>query len=477
MSNMDPSFTRISVSELLHTCANEYGNSPAITAMYNESLVQKSFIDFERDCAKVSSVFKKNGLSGDYILIDAQNDYETITCIYASMISGNIAVPINLDLPDDIIESVLTRLTPTTFICHEENLDVISYFDAFSNVNILKSSDIRNIIEDGSGNEFINLDIDPKTPSLVILTSGSTGLSKLVLNYHELIIPGKQWWPKRGLSACPLYHMYGIALIMDFLCAGAHIMVSDIKHCIENIDFFKPSELMGVPSFLTMVMKQYEAGKVDISSLRFILSCSAPQNADTLKKYTAMGVESHDEYGATETGTTLGKRIQGGDPEGSVGYILDDPVIISEEGEVLVHKSHSFLKYIADEDATNQALYEDYYHTGDKGIIKDGFLYITGRFKNLIILSNGENISPERIENFFSKYSQIEEIVVKGSDDDTIVAYVYPKDGNAEFNHEIEKFVSSYNRTVPSYYRIGSIIFRDKPFEKTASNKILRNKI
>lgn len=108
-------------------------------------------------------------------------------------------------------------------------------------------------------------------------------------------------------------------------------------------------------------------------------------------------------------------------------------------------------------------------------IDEDGFLFITGRIKNIIILSNGENVSPEAIENRIYRCGIIDEAVAYAENDEIHLG-VYCEDMNKEKQEEIEEFIKAYNKSVPTYHRIKKIDFRDKPFEKTASNKIKRPK-
>ena len=474
---MNDDFKTLTIPEIIVKCSEIYCDSPALTAVCGGKTVQKSFVEFRNDCAHLSNKFHEMKLTGKYIVIDADNDYETVVAVFAAMMCGSIAFPFNFDLPDDIIEYVMGIIKPSLFICHEDNVETAEGFDCFRDVSIMPVSDICVTLEDRNKDSYICSEISQDSPALIILTSGTTSKPKLVLHSHKQINPGKHWWPVKGMSASALYHMYGFFLVAIFLCAGGHLMLTDVRHCIENINAFKPSELMGTPSFLTMLMRQHEAGIVDFSNLKTVMSCCAPANRETLKKYQAIGVETHDEYGSTETGTTLGIRAKGGDPEGSVGYVQDEALKIDNNGEVLVDAAYTFIEYIGNPEATKEAIGDGWFHTGDIGKIVDGFLFITGRIKNVIILSNGENVSPESIEDYFYKFSFIDEVIVKGSDDDIIEAHIYPLDGNADYMGDIQNAVKSYNKTVPSYYKVGRVILRDKPFEKNATNKILRNKI
>jgi long-chain acyl-CoA synthetase len=149
-------------------------------------------------------------------------------------------------------------------------------------------------------------------------------------------------------------------------------------------------------------------------------------------------------------------------------------VKINEDGEVLIKGTPVMLGYYKDEKATSEALKDGWYSTGDIGTIdNEGFITLTGRKKNLIILSNGENISPEELETDLLQDRAVQEAVVYELNN-AIVAEVYP---TAEYLHNDEYFENirkSVNRKRPIYKQISKIILRDEEFPKNTSGKILR---
>ena len=157
---------------------------------------------------------------------------------------------------------------------------------------------------------------------------------------------------------------------------------------------------------------------------------------------------------------------------------VDDVRVV--DGEIQVKGPSVMLGYYKKPERTAEAFTEDgYLHTGDLGYIENGHIYLVGRKKNLIILSNGENISPEELENKFVDDGIVKEIVVRG-EKDTIIAEIYPDEaladamGITDISAEISKIVDRVNSTMNTDRQIHSFIIREKPFERTSTGKIKR---
>jgi long-chain acyl-CoA synthetase len=149
------------------------------------------------------------------------------------------------------------------------------------------------------------------------------------------------------------------------------------------------------------------------------------------------------------------------------------------EGEVCVRSPGVMLGYYKDEEATREVIWDGWFHTGDIGYIdEDDYVYLSGRIKNLIILANGENVSPEEIELRLIDHPAIQELVVYAKGD-RIAAQIYVSPDAQEENpqEEIRRFIEQYNDSAPSFKQISVVEFRNSPFERTASQKILRNSL
>lgn len=227
--------------------------------------------------------------------------------------------------------------------------------------------------------------------------------------------------------------------------------------------------------------------------MQLIVCGGAPLSTDLVAFFDAIGITVLNGYGITECAPVLAVNRNQLQKEGSVGQPLpNDTVKIRNpdeqgEGEICVKGPNVMLGYYKDEEATAEAFDEDgYFRTGDIGKTdNDGWLYITGRAKNLIILSNGKNVYPEEIESAFSHVEGIADIVVyegvsaRGSSHNAIVAEIFPTEPYLNMDRDeayayFYSFVQEYNRTAVPYKKIGMLKIRTEEFPKNTLRKIVR---
>jgi long-chain acyl-CoA synthetase len=225
-----------------------------------------------------------------------------------------------------------------------------------------------------------------------------------------------------------------------------------------------------------------------------VICGGAPLKQEIIDTFAALGITIVNGYGITECAPLISVNRNKQTKDGSVGMPIPmDEVKINEpdengEGEIFVKGPNVLMGYYQDEEATAAAFDEDgYFKTGDYGRIdEDGFLYITGRLKNLIILSNGKNVYPEEIEAELANVPGVEDIVVyegisrRGSEHNAIVAEIYANEefiaqNNIENKYDYFKpFINEFNRTCVPYKKIGILKIRDIPFDKNTLRKITR---
>ena len=398
----------------------------------------------------------------------------------------------------------------------------------------------RERLDEGDRSYFEN-PLKPDELSTLIFTSGTTGSGKGVMLTQNGLMADlyaglrRVSLSRKTIAVLPPHHTYGCNVgLVAHVAAGCEVYLSDgLRHIQRELREEQPEHLTLVPLFvetfyrrilstakdqgkdklLRRMMKMSNAmRKIGIDArrsifssvlasfggkLRLVISGGAPISREILDTFDAIGVTVINGYGITECSPLISVTHQLAPISGSVGKPLScNKVRLREpnaegEGEICVRGANVMLGYYKDPDATERAFDEDgYFRTGDFGKFdKDGNLYITGRLKNLIILSNGKNVYPEEIEKEFLSSPAVLEIVVyegqsrRGVEQNAIVAEIYPnrdylskigvEDEQAYFREAIER----YNKTAVAYKKIGRLKLRREEFPKNTLRKILRYRL
>ncbi len=335
----------------------------------------------------------------------------------------------------------------------------------------------------------------------IIYTSGTTGKSKGVMltqrnlydNIKNVVVtvePGTAM-----LSVLPIHHAY--CLVMDWMMGfskGAVLCINDsLLHMVRNIGRFEPEIMLMVPLMIETIYKRLEqagdsgdkkaVGRAVFGpNLKTIYSGGAHLDPYYIEAMNEYGVEICEGYGMSECSPVISTNGELGNKPGSVGLPLANAEVKIENGEVVVRGTSVMKGYYKMPRETGEAIKDGWLHTGDLGRIdEDGFLFITGRLKNLIILSNGENISPEEIESAFELNPLISEIVVTG-EDNGLCARIYPDPdyieshpmSEEEIRESLQGALDEYNKKQPSYKALVGLVVRKYPFLKSATKKIKR---
>ena len=395
---------------------------------------------------------------------------------------------------------------------------------------------------------YFSAPIDVDALALLVFTSGTTGKGKGVMlsqrNFKSDLADVIQYidFSVKCMNVLPPHHTYGSSVsIYGQNSIGCDIYISSgVKYILKELKEHKPGHLVAVPlyveTFYRRILKgidekgKFAAGLVKTllkvngachkiglkpldgffkkkilasfgGELNMIISGGAPLNQEMADLFDALGVKVLNGYGITECAPILAVNRNEYIVPKSVGPVLDivDARIADPnedgEGEIQVKGPNVMLGYYKDDEANADAFTEDgYFRTGDYGKLenrKDGtrILYITGRLKNLIILSNGKNVYPEEIEDALAATPGIVEIIVyegkskRGITENKIVAEIYPdkdaleKSGVTDLQAYFKKYVNEYNKTAVAYKKIDIVKVRDEEFPKNTLRKILRRKI
>ena len=343
-------------------------------------------------------------------------------------------------------------------------------------------------------------DIPSESLASIVYTSGTTGKAKGVMLTHGNLIDNAMCQDNESstedtlLSVLPIHHVYCFACdILLSLRYGATVCVNDaMMRIAQNLKLFRPTIILLVPMIAETILKQINAAakakglpaKAVAQAffggrLKGIYSGGAYLAPEIIKAYGEFGIPIAQGYGMTECSPRIATAdFNNASMLGDVGAIVNGCEVKIVEGEIVVKSPSVMQGYYKFPEATAEALDADgWLHTGDLGYAEDGRLYITGRKKNLIILSNGENVSPEELENKFAAIDLAAEVLVY-AEEGYITAEILP---NLEMCPDIDEaaaklneIIKEINTTLPSSKTIRRLRVRDKEFDKTTSRKIKR---
>lgn len=473
-------------------------------------IVEKTFGRFLEDALRVSSWLAGQGDGVIHAGLLGSSSIAYITALLGCVTNGNVAVPIDPQLsPPEIMDNL-----------NRADVTVLFYDQKFrSLIESMKSEcpQIKAYVclarEEGAASEgTVSLKeilessapagpvpVDPQQCACILYTSGTTGKSKGVMLSHANLIDNATCCDNEGsdtdilLTVLPIHHAY--CLTCDVLLSlryGATLCINDsLIRLMLNINLFQPTKLLLVPMMVETIYRRIMAEKkknpllpmklighkVFGKDLEVIFCGGAYLSPEMTRAYAKMGIPLLQGYGMTECAPRIASSSLADPSTGEdVGRVVKNCRVKIEDGEILVRSPSVMLGYYKNEAATREMFTEDgWLKTGDLGYVKDERIYITGRRKNLIILSNGENISPEELENRFAGSEWMAEIMVY-SEEEQITAEVYPfpeyaRKAEALFRKKVEEI----NKTVPPAKRILRLRLRDTEFEKTTSRKVKRN--
>lgn len=374
----------------------------------------------------------------------------------------------------------------------------------------------------------------PEDIAIILYTSGTTGRSKGAMLSHKNIVTNIQAAIHRfqldssieTLSFLPINHVFEqvCGVLLPLSLGGKVSFAQSIKKLGDNLSEVKPTFLLGVPAvyrlLLDRIMKNIESKSASRLLYKFpitrkivtnkvqqavgtrttFVSGGAALDPAVAQGFSDLGLTLLQGYGITETSPVISAESPFKSKPGTVGEVLDDVQIkinrpnSDGEGEILVKGPNVMLGYYKNDKATEEALRDGWYHTGDLGRIdKDQMLAICGRVKNLIVTPNGKNVYPEEIENQLLKSPYIAEIMVYGhkvsATAEEVYAVIFPneetlfalaKDRNdeplsaQEIEEMIRKEVLSFGKDLADYKRVKKFTLREDEFPKTTTRKIKR---
>lgn len=409
---------------------------------------------------------------------------------------------------------------------------------------------IYTLVEEGNklieaGNkDYIETEIDNNIMSILLFTSGTTSKSKAVMlsqnniaaNVYAMQRVEGIYETDSNLAFLPMHHIFGSTCIIMMLACGVRTSFPDgLRYVAQNLKEYEISVFVGVPLLVEAIYNKIQKeidkqGKtkliktaikisnfllklhIDIrrklfkqvieqlgGKLRFVISGGAALDPVVEKGFWDLGIQMVQGYGLTETAPVIASENDFKTRLGSIGVPMENVTVefVNQDengiGELRVKGPNVMLGYYENEEETNNVLKDGWFYTGDLGYKdKDGFIFLTGRQKDMIVLKNGKKIFPEEIETLVNRIDLVEECIVFGMPDEKdkndlklSVKVVYNKDevkakhgdiSEEEIKNIIwDRIKNEVNTTVPRYKHITNMILTDKELIKTTTKKVKRN--
>lgn len=436
-----------------------------------------------------------------------------------------------------VVEEAIQGVESIEFVI---NMDALDHMENKLSLKKLQRAGKRLLLEEQRC--FIDAEVDREAMCSLLFTSGTTGLAKGVMLSHKNITANVYNMSKyvdvsknfTGLSVLPMHHTYELTChVFTCMYQGCCVAICEgLKYIVKNMAESQATIMLGVPLIFESMHKKVwkkaedsgkadkmraavqlskKLGKFNIKStkklfkavhqamgghMQMFISGAAAIDPVVIEDFNAMGITMFQGYGMTENSPIIAVNKDRYFKPASVGLPIpgtEIQIIDQDEngvGEIICKGDSVMLGYYNDPEETAKVLIDGWLQTGDYGYFdKDGFLYISGRKKNVIVTKNGKNIFPEEVEFYLNKSEYISEVVVWGVDDektgDTVVqAEIFPdyptleekfgKVSEEELKRILKKEVDEINEHMPPYKRVKRFEIREEEFEKTTTKKIKR---
>ena len=398
------------------------------------------------------------------------------------------------------------------------------------------------ILKNGN-NEYVNCEIDNDKMAILLFTSGTTSKSKAVMlsntniasNVYAMLLVEDMRSTDNNLAFLPFHHIFGSTCMIVMIAIGAKTAFPDgLRYVAQNLKEYQISLFVGVPLLVEAIYKNIEKeiekkGKtrlinnakklsncllklhIDVrrklfkdvidalgGRMRFIISGGAPLDKKVAQGFNELGIEVVQGYGLTETSPVISAENAKKKRYGSIGFPMENvevEIINKDEngiGEIRVKGPNVMLGYYENEEATKKVMKDGWFYTGDLACKdKDGFIFLTGRQKDMIVLKNGKKVFPEELETLINRLDLVKECIVYGMPDEKdkndlklSVKIVYDKKiaeekysgkSEGELYQILWEKVKEINKTFPPYKYIKNMILTDEELIKTTTQKVKRN--
>lgn len=518
----------VDLQDFVKEIARLYGERDAYRYLVDDVVMHKTYLELKRDVVAAASWMHKQGWQRKHIGILGGSSYSWIVAFLGIEISDNIVIPLDNMLP----KQELSELFKMGDI---EVLFISKEFQPMAQSILEGDNPITTVIcfEDAIWKTMLQTrpvelpSLNPEACSEILFTSGTTGISKgvelsqknIVSNINDIRRMDFAQNVKGNpivMSVLPIYHTFELTVDnLGVLYCGATVCINDkLENILANMQRFHPAVILIVPTiaevFYKKIMESMESGKnkrkaafakkcnrtlgkmkIDArrtlyksvlaklgGNLTNIVVGGAALRPEIGEAFEEFGIHMYQGYGLTECAPLVAANYPDNNKYGSVGQPVSYMKVKIVDQEILVKGDGVMRGYYKNPQATAEAIRDGWFHTGDLGYQDgDGYLYITGRSKNLIILDNGKNIYPEELEGYIMKVPGVKDVMVY-DDNGKISALVLPtRPGDNALAKEIKQGIRKINENLPAYKRITGLDYRAQEFPKTTTLKIKRAEV
>ncbi|MBQ7345382.1 MAG: acyl--CoA ligase [Oscillospiraceae bacterium] len=417
-------------------------------------------------------------LSGKHIGIIGPNIPHWLMWFCAVFKAGAVAVLLSPDLDPEQLAQRSAQVDLSCLIYHESLSQIVSQADL----------PFRTIPMDHQAPSVPALPADPAPESLacILFTSGTTAIPKAVMLSQKAMVASIRHnvvgLPFRAqLTVLPLHHVAGFATVLNTWYLGRMVCLGqDMRYLFRYLQRLEPDYTLLVPSLLQTLVRKLRNGGPNGRDLGWdlhLIGCGGARfQPEVIQILNDHGIRVLQSYGATELGGLGFDTEMTPHCADTIGKAPPEIQVKIRDGELLLRCESMMMGYYGDPDATREVLDDGWYATGDL-CRQDGagYLYLQGRKRDLIILSGGENVSPEWVESRLLTCPQIQEVMVTG-EDDLLCATILPIDDSPSTRLQIQEALDRYDRSVPTYHQIHRIHFTQTPFPRTPNGKLIRRK-
>lgn len=538
------------LKEIMDFVAEKYGNNTGFIykSADRKTKTEVTYKTFREDIDTLGAYLISKGLKGKKIAVMGSNSYTWLAAYYGIAINVGVVVPLDKGLPEEEIINSLIKCKADAIVYDESlgmDFDKIIKAEGVCVKTLIPMSEVcREALAGYTGladkyrSEFKKIDND--ATDIIVFTSGTSQDAKAAQlsqkNIASTIYAMRKVEPiyedDVEMILLPLHHVFGNQGVLMFISNGAtNVFCSGLKYIQKELKEYGVTAFFAVPLIIEAMvgkvlktaeregkLEKLEKGRkiarallkvgIDVrrklfkdvidglgGKLRFMISGASGLDRKIFDYATDFGILTVQGYGLTETAPTIASESYFYRRPGSVGhfmygvdYKINDP---DEDGigELYVKGPNVMKGYLEDDEANSKVFVDGWFNTGDLcRVDKDGYLFITGRKKNVIVLKNGKNIYPEEIEPMIDKLPYVVESVVMGEekgDDYRLVAHVvYDPEADElkgksveEVQAIIDAAFAKINSEMPKYKSIKQTYIRTEPFEKTTTQKIKRRTV